>query len=105
MGDAYEAAVRRLAAWHAQGAKPRVTVYAVPDPQRREVRLIEVSKAFPEATVLEPVVIGPTPDFPYTSGTLAVTPGQLRLIRTGQIPLPHGWDFASRKKVWPSDQR
>jgi len=104
MADAYDKAVRKLAAWHARGARPRVTVYAVPDPQRREVRLIEVSNAFPDTAPPEPVIIGPTRDFPYASGTLSVTTAAFRLIKAGRLPLPRDWDFASCKKVWPSDQ-
>ena len=103
VGDTYDEAVRKLAAWHAEGVTPSVTVYAIPDPERREVRLIEVSDAFPETGIPAPVTIGPTPDFPYTSGTLSVTPTELHLIRSGELALPEGWDFTSGKKVWPSD--
>jgi hypothetical protein len=101
MRDTYDEAVHQLAEWHAEGAKPKVTVYAIPDPQQREVRLLEVSLAFPEAGQLIPVTIGPTPDFPYTSGTLCVAPVQLRSIKSGELLLPEGWDFRARRKVWP----
>ena len=79
-------------------------VYAIPDPEQREVRLIEVSRGFPETATPTPVTIGPTSDFPFTSGTITVTPGQLRLIRSGDLALPEGWDFSSSKKVWPGDE-
>ena len=103
MGDAYDEAVRKLAAWHAEGMKPRLTVYAIPDPRREEVRLIEVSRIFPETRDLVPVTIGPTPDFPYTSSTLSITPVELHLAKSGELPLPNGWDFSSGRKVWPGD--
>jgi len=99
----YDQAVRTLAAWHAEGVRPKVTVYAIPDPDRQEVRLIEVSNAFPETRGLVPITIGPTPDFPFTSGTLSVTTTQLHLIKSGDLPLPKGWDLAKGTKVWPSD--
>jgi len=104
MDDMYDEAVLQLAEWHAEGARPRVTVYAIPDPQRREVRLLEVSRGFPEVDRVVPVTIGPTPDFPYTSGTCAVASAQLDRIKSGELPLPEGWDFGARRKVWPRAQ-
>ena len=101
MGNKYDEAVRQLAAWHAEGMNPRVTVYAVPDPTREEVRLIEVSRAFPDMRTPVAVFIGPTRDFPFTSGTLCVTPSQLSQIEAGELPLPDGWDFGQSTKVWP----
>jgi len=103
MEDAYDEAVRTLAAWHAEGTKPRITVYAIPDPRRREVRLLEVSRLFPETRDLVPVTIGPTRDFPFSSSTLSISPAELRLIRSGELLLPSGWDFTLGRKVWPSD--
>ena len=100
--------VRRLARSHAEGVQPLVTVYAIPDPQEQEVRLIEVSDAFPHARRPAPVTIGPTHDFPYTSGTISITNAQWNAVLSGDasridftLELPDGWDIHQCQKVWP----
>lgn len=103
MEDAYDEAVRKLAAWHAEGVESELTVYAIPDPARREVRLIEVSDLFPEMDDPYVITIGPTSDFPLTSSTLSVSHGDLHLVESGERSLPDGWDFKAAKKVWPDD--
>ncbi|HJN15884.1 MAG TPA: hypothetical protein QGH10_10355 [Armatimonadota bacterium] len=98
----YLEAARKLAKWHAED-EPGTQVYVIPDPGGLVVNLIEVSDAFPNAAKPWPVTIGPTPDFPYTSGTLSITPTQFHQVGTGelQLHLPAGWDFSRKQKVWP----
>jgi hypothetical protein len=98
----YEAAVRTLADAHAAG-DPGMDIYAVPDPQQRVVRLIEVSDAFPEGGVDRPVPpdgverivpvfpMGPARDFPFRSEVVQVTRAEWDQIRQQQLQLNRDW--------------
>ena len=98
----YLRAVKQLARWHAEG-EDGITIYVLPDPDEREVRLVEVSDAFPRADNPRAITIGATPDFPYTSGTLCITRAQVDQVREGEMALPDGWQWDGHKQVWPID--
>ena len=91
-----------MAAAHAAGPD-QVDIYWLPDPQRRVVRLIEVSEAFPEGGVdrsvppkgLERVVpvfaMGPAKDFPFRSEIVQITPAEWDQLRQGKLKLNLDW--------------
>ena len=98
----YQEAVRVLAAAHAAGAD-QVDIYALPDPQQRVVRLIEVSAAFPEGGVERPAPqngsqrivpvfpMGPASDFPFRSEVVQITPAEWEELRQGRLKLNRDW--------------
>jgi hypothetical protein len=99
----YEQAVEVLAAAHAAGPD-QVEIYCVPDPQRRVIRLLEVSEAFPEGAVDRPVPLpqgmervvpvfpmGPAKDFPFRSEIVQVTPAEWDQLRQGKLKLNRDW--------------
>jgi hypothetical protein len=111
----YEDAVRALAAAHAAGVVS-MEIYCLPDPQKRIVRLIEVSDSFPDGAVERPsssgaterVVpvfpLGPARDFPYRSEVAQVTSAEWAQLRQGTLKLNRDWgNLASVKKVADGD--
>jgi len=98
----YESAVRGLTAAHAAGPD-EVEIFSVPDPERKVVRLIEVSDAFPPGGVeryvpsggteyIVPVFpMGATNDFPFRPEVVLVTPAEWDQIRQGTLKLNRDW--------------
>jgi hypothetical protein len=55
------------------------------------VKLLEVSRDTPRAGIV-PIAFGAAPpDIPFPSVVIEVTEGELEEIRSGSLPLPHGW--------------
>jgi hypothetical protein len=55
------------------------------------VKLLEVNPDTPRAGIV-PIAFGPNPpEVPFPSVVIEVTEGELEAIRTGSLPLPHGW--------------
>jgi len=92
----YDEAVRNLAAW--QGADD-ITIYYLPDPESRVVRLVEVSGSFSDDEDLRPVAMGASADFPFRSSVLLVSKSDWGRVQRGEKSLPNGWDTAQLKEL------
>lgn len=88
----YEDACRMLIRTHSANEPALEQIYLVPDPERQEVRLIEVNPATAPTGELMLFELGKTPDFPFRSVIGEVTPAEWASIRAGALPLPSGWD-------------
>lgn len=107
--NTYESAVCVLAAAHASG-EASVEIYYLPDPERRVVRLIEVSDTFPEGGVERPAPpgrmerivpvfpLGPSKDFPFRSEVAQITRAEWEQLRQGILKLNRDWGDLSRAK-------
>jgi hypothetical protein len=89
----YEDACRMLIRAHRENEPALEQIYLVPDPERREVRLIEINPGTAPTGELMLFELGKTPDFPFRSVIGEVTPVEWESIRAGTLPLPPGWDL------------
>lgn len=106
----YEEAVQALAAAHSS-QMDSVEIYHIPDPQKKVVRLIEVSDAFPEGAVhsaapsgsterIVPVFpMGPARDFPFRSEVVQVKPAEWEKLQQGTLKLNRDWDLKQARKT------
>jgi len=88
-----------------------ITIYSMPDVERKIVRLVEVSIEFPEAGVdrptppgvLERVVpvfpMGPAKDFPFRSEIAQVTPKEWSELLKGDLRLTKAWGDLNEAQV------
>ncbi len=61
------------------------------DDSAEPVKLLEVSRDTPRAGIV-PIAFGAAPpEIPFPSVVIEVTEGELEDIRSGSLPLPHGW--------------
>jgi hypothetical protein len=95
----YDGAVRLLAQWHRQGDQPPRKIVSFPDPEKKTVRLVEVTELVPATGELWPVTFGPTAEMPYVTVGTQVTPEEWERIRAGDIALPEGWDLDTCEEV------
>jgi hypothetical protein len=100
---AYEGAVRTVAGWHLEGEQPPAKLLAFPDPDEREIRLLEVTELVPETGEFYPVAFGPTVEIPYRTVVAQVTPREFDAIRAGTLPLPEGWDLDQAVELNPAE--
>ena len=94
----YDEAVRNLAAWHDDDD---VTIYYLPDPASRTVRLVEVSSSFSDDNELRPVAMGPSAEFPFPSSVLLVSKSDWTRVVSKEMPMPQGWDLTELEKLAP----
>lgn len=78
--------------------EPEVTeIYRIiaPDEEdpREPIKLLEVSGTTLQAGRVMPYAFGPMEGRPYSTVVADVTPGEMRRIVRGEIPLPDGWDL------------
>jgi hypothetical protein len=99
----YQDAVRTLARWHAEIGRANLEIFAFHDPCEMVVRLLEVSDEFPDTGGVIPVTFGRSTEFPFKSSVALVTPGEWQQILSGTLPLPDGWDLATRRRIWPNE--
>lgn len=97
--ETYEQAARLLATWHAEAQDAPVEFYLFPDPEKRVVRLLEVSEVFPAAQAVWPITFGQSEDFPFDTAVAMITPDEWRQVQAGQRSLPEGWDISKRVQV------
>ena len=97
----YDAAVRSLVESHADLDRSGMLIFSFPDLAGEVVRLLEISDIFPDAGRVAAFQWGRSADFPFKSIVAQITPQQWRRILTAELPLPDGWDLASRQQVWP----
>jgi hypothetical protein len=66
-------------------------VAAKEDDSAEPVKLLEVNPETPRAGIV-PISFGADPpEFPFPSVVIEVTEAELEDIRSGRLPLPHGW--------------
>jgi hypothetical protein len=95
----YEEAADLLARSH-KAEQPSIrAIYLFPDPQKQEVRFIEVNPVTAPTGEAMVFSFGRAPDFPFRSAVGEVTPQEWEEIRAGRIPLPEGWDAKSAKEL------
>ncbi len=97
----YEEAVESLAAWHQDG---NVTIYQMPDPDRKVVRLVEVSDETGDSEEVRPIRMGASVDFPFKTEVLLVSESDWLRISNGEKSLPSGWNFEDLVKTGEHDQ-
>jgi hypothetical protein len=97
----YQEAVETLARWHGEDEDPPVIIYSFDDPQEQTVRLLEVSEGFPTTGEAITWAFGQSPEFPYRSEVVMVTPEEWEQIKSGGFALPPQWDPTSQAQVWP----
>ena len=97
----YDEAVRTLAEWHGGVRGANVEIYSFPDPTESVVRLVEVSDEFPYSGQIWPVTFGPSPEFPFQSTVVLLTPEEWQQVLAATLSLPEDWQVARRQKVWP----
>ena len=96
--ETYEQAVLLLARWQADDI-PGAKVYSFPDPERVEVRLLEVFEDFPVTGQVFASRFGRSEEFPFRSVTAMVAPEDLERVLSGELPLPDGWVVDEREPV------
>ncbi len=106
----YEEAVQALAAAHS-AQMDAVEIYYIPDLQKKVVRLIEVSDAFPEGAVhsaassreterIVPVFpMGPARDFPFRSEVAQVKRSEWEELQLETLKLNRDWDLKQVRKA------
>jgi hypothetical protein len=89
----YLDAARRLAQAH-RTAEPRTqAVLLDPDPEAKEIRLLEVTGAAPTAGQLDAVGFAARPDLgiPFTLAVLLLSPEDWVAVTEGRLALPEPW--------------
>lgn len=98
----YADAVQDLARCHARELGNGVTIFSMPDPSGKNVRLLEVTgRTVPSDPVIA-IPFAPSKTFPFRSLIVQVTPAEWKRIRSGDMTLPEGWNLGELRKVWPS---
>jgi len=99
----YREAVDTLAEWHAEGEDPVIQVYSFDDPDKQEVRLLEVSEGFLTSGQVLPVTFRATAELPYMSTVILLSVEEHRRLKDGELELPEDWGRLSKGRlVWPS---
>ena len=94
----YEDAARTLAEWQSDGGPRDLRIALFPDPDRKVVRLIEISNEFSQIPEVRPLTFGASRELPFTSSVALLAPKVWRSVLKGMIPLPSGWQLDS--VVW-----
>lgn len=97
----YEDAIIALARWHGESFDHDVKIFSVPDPDRQQIRLIEVSDSFPTPGPALPIPLGRSADFPFRSSVALATEADWQQIKNGVIEYPYSWDIQQARQVWP----
>ena len=99
----YQQAVEVLAQWHAAGEDAPQAIYHFDDPDRQEIRLIEVSETVPASGQVQVLPIGSSKEFPFSSAVALVTPDEWEQLEAGELSLPEKWDWEKRRQVYPHE--
>jgi hypothetical protein len=86
----YDDAVESLAKWH---QADDIIVYHLPDPEKKIVRLVEVSQRFGDDEELRPIEMGESADFPFRSSVLLVSSADWDRVNREAKPMPTGWSI------------
>lgn len=94
----YLETARRLAAAHRKADPETVAVLLDADPERREIRLVEVTRSAP--TTGEPLAVGflarPDLGVPFLSTVVLLSPEEWDAVREGRLELPYPFGVVGR---------
>ena len=101
----YQEAMRVLARWQGESGPADLEIFAFPDPQKQVVRLMHVSKTFPDLGGVRVYRMGRSAEFPFRSEMAQVLPKYRDKIKTksGERLLPPEWRPGTEQRVWPHD--
>ena len=97
----YEEAIEHLAEWQGDDSTDSITVYLIPDPEKRTVRFVEVSTVFSDDDEIRPFSMGASKEFPFRSSTILLSQRDWESVKNGQKALPTGWEVSKLNQVWP----
>jgi hypothetical protein len=93
---AYLETARRLADAHRRADPETVAVLLDPDPERREIRLVEVTRSAPPTG--EPLAVGflarPDLGVAFLSTVVLLSPAEWDAVAEGRLALPHPFEVA-----------
>jgi hypothetical protein len=100
-GMDYCDAVKQLVKWHRESPQPPEKIILFPDPEEKEIRLIEVTDLLPKTSESQvyPIKFGPTTELPYDTIVAQVTPSEWQDICHGLLALPEGWDLRTSREI------
>jgi hypothetical protein len=93
----YAGVTKRLADAHRKRDKGIVAVWSFPDPDEREVRLVEVTKSVPFREAIVPFSFAPKEDMPFESVVILAHPDDWVRIEARKLKLPRGWKIETKK--------
>lgn len=99
MGEpALDQVAKELADAHRRADPDTVAVYWAPDPEGREIRLVEISGSVGETGEVLPYRFGPrvTQGVPYPSVLILLSPAEWEKVKSGELKLPEGWPSAEK---------
>lgn len=104
----YDAAVNRLADEYAEvhNELGDLEIFALPDPKKKTVQIIEVSDSFPEMTKgsgMWPIHFKAIGTFRFPTAQLIATRSEWKKIKNGKLKILADWDVKALKKVWPRE--
>src|SRR5258706_3347004 len=90
-------AAKLLITWHFDIEPEMTEIYRFvssneEDPEE-PIRLLEVNEVTVPTGNVEVFGFRPSADVPFWTHVAEITPHELERIRSGQIPLPNGWDL------------
>jgi hypothetical protein len=99
----YRTVALALAASHHRDDPETTDVFLMPDPDLREIRLLEVTRGAPTTRELFPFAFGARPDLgiPFPSVVLLVSPAEWAEIEAEQLELPAEWQRAKLQRISP----
>lgn len=104
----YERAVQKLADEYAEvhNELGDLEIFALPDPQKKTVQIIEVSDSFPKMMKGEgmwPIHFKAIGSFRFPTAQLIATRSEWKKIKNGKLKIHAAWDVKALKKVWPRE--
>lgn len=93
----FETAAHELMRAHFGIEKGLTQIAWFPDPNKREIRLIEVNKSTWRTGKVMAFYLSPDKDHPYPVKLADVTPEEWEEIERGVIPIPSGWELKARE--------
>lgn len=97
----YRATAADLAAAHRKEDPKTSEILLFPDPQLANVRLLEVSGSAPRSGDVLPFSFDARPDLGvrFASTVILLSPGEMKDVLAGTLPLPAGWDLTKSEKL------
>lgn len=92
LAASYRTVTEQLARAHRRADSGIVRLLAAPDPQQREVRLVEVSTSAPATNAPLVVRFASSAEVPMPSAVLLLSPEEWAAIERRELDLPEGWD-------------
>ncbi len=99
----YEEAVKTLARWQGEGGEPDLKIYVFPDPEKKVVRLLDVSDGFADRGGIPIYKMGASEELPFRSAIALAVPRYFEKLLSGEKLLPPEWDVSLCTQVWPDE--